>query len=60
MFNSFWFIGLLVFAAVLLTSVTSSSSAKRYESTDEQHLTRSYFMAVSHTGNLPQRPVRQQ
>jgi len=59
-FNSFWFIGLLVFAAVLLTSVTFSPPAERYGSIDEQHLTRSYFMAVSHAGNLPQGPVRQE
>jgi len=54
-FNSFWFIGLLVFAAVLITSVGVSAPVQRNPSIIEKNLIQSHFKAVSHTGTLPLR-----
>lgn len=51
-FNSFWFIGLLVFAAVLITSVGVSAPVARNPSVVEKNLIQSHFKAVSHTGEL--------
>jgi hypothetical protein len=51
-FNSFWFIGLLVFAAVLITSVDSSAPVPRNPSIVEKNLIQSHFKAVSHTSGL--------
>ena len=54
-FNSFWFIGLLVFAAVLITSVGISAPVERDLSMTQKSLMQSHFMSVSHTGKLPLR-----
>ncbi len=54
-FNSFWFIALLVFAAVLITSAGVSAPVERDPSMTEKNLMQSHFMAVSHTGELPLR-----
>jgi hypothetical protein len=51
-FNSFWFIGLLVFAAVLITSVGISAPVQRNPSVIEKNLIQSHFKAVSHTTGL--------
>ena len=51
-FNSFWFIGLLVFAAVLITSVGVSAPVQRNPSVIEKNLIQSHFKAVSHTAEL--------
>jgi len=58
-FNSFWFIGLLVFTAVLITTVTFSAPVERDLSIKEQSLIQSHLMVVSHTGKLPRRLTRQ-
>jgi hypothetical protein len=52
-FNSFWFIGLLVFAAVLITSVTFSAPVERDLSVEEQRLIQSHLMALPTTGKPP-------
>jgi hypothetical protein len=54
-FNSFWFIGLLVFAAVLITSVGVSAPVERNPSAIENNLIQTHFKAVSHTAELPLR-----
>lgn len=54
MFNSFWFIGVLVFSAVLITSVTFTAQAERDLSIEEQSLIQSHWMADPHTGKLTQ------
>ena len=54
-FNSFWIIGLLVFAAVLITSVGVSAPVQRNPSVIEKNLIQSHFKAVSHAGRLPLR-----
>ena len=59
-FNSFWFIGLLVFTAVLITSVTFSAPIERDLSIKEQSLIQSHLLAVPYTGKLPQRLTRQE
>jgi hypothetical protein len=59
-FNSFWFIGLLVFAAVLLTSVSFSAPAERDLSVKEQSMIQSHWMAVPYTGKPPRRSTRKQ
>ena len=51
-FNSFWFIGLAVFAAVLVTSVGVSAPAERNPSVVERELIQSHFKAISHTAEL--------
>jgi hypothetical protein len=58
-FNSFWFLGLLVFTAVLITTVTFSAPVERDLSIKEQSLIQSHLMAVPHTGKLPRRLTRQ-
>lgn len=57
-FNSFWFIGLLVFAAVLITSAGVSAPVERDPSMTEKNLMQSHFLAVSHTGELPRRALQ--
>lgn len=57
-FNSFWFIGLLVFAAVLITSVSFSAPAERDLSIEEQSMIQSHWMAVPYTGKPPRRQTR--
>jgi hypothetical protein len=59
-FNSFWFIGLLVFAAVLITSVTFSAPVERDLSVAEQQLLQPHFMAMSQTGQMPPPLTRQE
>jgi len=59
-FNSFWFIGLLVFAAVLLTSVSFSAPAERDLSIEEQSMIQSHWMTVPYTGKPPRRLTRKQ
>jgi hypothetical protein len=51
-FNSFWFIGLLVFTAVLVTTVGVSAPIERNPSVIEKNLIHSHFKALSHTGEL--------
>jgi len=57
-FNSFWLIGLLVFVAVLITSVSLSAPAERDLSIEEQSMIQLHWMAVPYTGKSPRRQIR--
>jgi hypothetical protein len=50
----------LVFAAVLITSVTFSAPAEPDLAIKEQSLIQSHLLAVSQSGTLPRRLTRQE
>jgi len=59
-FNSFWFIGLLVFTAVLITSVSFSAPAERDLSIKQQGLVQSHLVAAAYHAKPSRQSVSQQ
>ena len=59
-FNSFWFIGLLVFTAVLITTVSFSAPVERDLSIKQQGLLQSHLMTAAYHTKLSSRSAPQQ
>ncbi len=59
-FNSFWFIGLLVFTAVLLTSVSFPAPADHDLSIKQQGLVQSHLMTAAYHTKLSRQSISQQ